>query len=146
MSRFTIPLNTFTAARAHAWIEKAVREGKGMVMEVRDAKRTDHQNAALWSLLGQIVKQRPEHNGVQMDAETYKALFLAALGREVRFVPTLDGTSMLPLGLRSSKLTKSEFSDLLEMILAWTAQHGLTVEHFDLAPANDTGAQQSEAA
>lgn len=146
MSRFAIPLNAFTRERAHAWVEKACREGLGMVMEVRDGKRSDAQNAALWSLLGQIVKQRPEHNGVQMDAETYKALFMHALGREVRFVPTLDGTSMLPLGLRSSKLTKSEFSDLLEMILAWTAQHGLTVEHFDLAPANDTGAQQSEAA
>lgn len=137
MSRFTIPLNPFTVARAHAWIEKAVRESKGMVMEVRDAKRTDHQNAALWSLLGQIVKQRPEHNGVQMDAETYKGLFLHALGREVRFVPTLDGTSMLPLGLRSSKLTKTEFSDLIELILAWAAQNGLTIEHFDMAPAND---------
>lgn len=138
MSRFTIPLNSFTVARAHSWIEKAVRESKGMVMEVRDAKRTDHQNSALWSLLGQIVKQRPEHNGVQMDAETYKALFMHALGREVRFVPTLDGTSMLPLGLRSSKLTKSEFSELIELILAWTAQNGLTIEHFDLTPANDT--------
>lgn len=137
MSRFTIPLNPFTAARAHSWIEKAVRENKGMVMEVRDAKRTDHQNAALWSLLGQIVKQRPEHNGVQMDAETYKALFMHALGREVRFVPTLDGTSMLPLGLRSSKLTKAEFSDLIALIIAWTAQNGLTIEHFDMAPAND---------
>lgn len=137
MSRFTIPLNSYTVARAHSWIEKAVRENKGMVMEVRDAKRTDHQNSALWSLLGQIVKQRPEHNGVQMDAETYKGLFLHALGREVRFVPTLDGTSMLPLGLRSSKLTKSEFSDLIELILAWSAQNGLTIEHFDLTAAND---------
>ena len=131
MSRYTIPLTPFTASRAHAWIDKAVREQRGMVMEVRDAKRSDPQNAALWSLLGQIVKQRPDHNGVQMDAETYKALFMHALGREVRFVPTLDGTSMLPLGLRSSQLTKREFSDLLELILAWCAAHGLTVEHFD---------------
>lgn len=146
MSRFTIPLNTFTAARAHAWIEKAVRESKGMVMEVRDAKRTDHQNSALWSLLGQIVKQRPEHNGVQMDAETYKALFMHSLGREVRFVPTLDGTSMLPLGLRSSKLTKSEFSDLIELILCWAAQNSLTIEHFDMEPANDSTEGSSRAA
>lgn len=135
MTRFTIPLTLSTEARAHAWVSKAVREGKGMVMELRDAKRTDHQNAALWSLLGQIVKQRPAHQGVQMTAETYKALFLHALGHEVQFVPTLDGTSMLPLGLRSSKLTKTEFSDLLELILAWCAAQGLTVEHFDMAEA-----------
>jgi hypothetical protein len=58
---------------------------------------------------------------------------LHALGREVRFVPTLDGSSMLPLGLRSSKLTKAEFSDLIELILAWCAANGIAVQHFDAA-------------
>lgn len=134
MSRYAIPLTSFTATKAKSWIDKAVANG-GMVMEVRDAKRTDEQNAALWGLLGQIQKQRPTHNGVQMTTEVWKCLFLHALGHEVQFVPTLDGTSMLPLGLRSSKLTKREFSDLLELILSWCAREGLTVEHFDQAVA-----------
>jgi hypothetical protein len=125
---------------AHAWVEKALRlwqPGQPWVMELRPAKRSDAQNAALWSLLGQIRKARPVHNGVQMDAETYKALFMHALGREVRLVPTLDGSSMLPLGLRSSKLTKAEFSDLLELMLAWCAASGIQVQHFDAE--NDDG-------
>lgn len=136
--RPTIVLTPGSRDQAHSWLEKALRNyqpGEPWVMELRPAKRSDAQNSALWSLLGQIVKARPVHNGVQMDAETYKALFLAALGREVRFVPTLDGTSMLPLGLRSSKLTKTEFSDLLEMILAWCAVNEITVDHFDQAVA-----------
>ncbi|RZJ40195.1 MAG: NinB family protein [Brevundimonas sp.] len=144
MSRVSIPLTPFTRDRAHSWLEAACRANDGKAMEIRDAKRSDPQNAALWSLLGQIQRQRPVHNGVQMDTETYKALFMHALGREVRFVPTLDGTSMLPLGLRSSKLTKVEFSDLLELILAWSAGEGLTVEHFDAA--NDTPSKQGRAA
>ena len=142
--RPTITLTPGTRDQAHAWVEKALRlwqPGQPWVMELRPAKRSDAQNSALWSLLGQIVKARPVHNGVQMDAETYKALVLAALGREVRFVPSLDGTSMLPLGLRSSKLTKAEFSDLLELMLAWCAANAIAVDHF--GPAND---DQQEAA
>jgi hypothetical protein len=123
-------------AQAHQWLDRALslwQPGQPWVMELRPATRSDAQNAALWSLLGQIVKARPVHNGVQMDAETYKALFMHALGREVRFVPTLDGSSMLPLGLRSSKLTKAEFSDLIELILAWCAANEIAVQHFDAA-------------
>jgi hypothetical protein len=142
--RPTLVLTPGERDRAHAWLERALRQwqpGAAWVMELRPSKRSDAQNAALWSLLGQIVKARPVHNGVQMEAETYKALFLHALGREVRFVPTLDGSSMLPLGLRSSKLTKAEFSDLLDLILAWCAANDIAVQHF--GAAND---DQQEAA
>lgn len=107
----------------------------GMVLEVREAKRTDDQNSALWGLLAQIAKQRPTHNGVKMTAELWKCVFMQALGMEMTFLPTLDGTGMFPMGLRSSKLTKGEFSDLLELILAWCASEGLAVEHFDEAAA-----------
>lgn len=138
------PILTLTPgerAKAHAWLDRALslwQPGAAWLMELRPAKRSDDQNRMLWKLLGEIVKQRPVHNGVAMDAETYKALFMHALGREVRFVPTLDGTSMLPLGLRSSKLTKAEFSDLITLILAWCDANGLTVltdEAPDLAEA-----------
>lgn len=131
MSRFTIPLNSFTVARAHSWIEKAVRESKGMVMEVRDGKRSDAQNAALHGLITQIIRQRPIHNGIRMDMALWKASFMQALGEEVRFVPTLDGDGVFPIGLSTSALPKDRFSDLIEFVLAWCAREGLTVEHFD---------------
>ena len=134
MSRYTLPLTPGNRSDAHSWVDRALslwKPGQAWVMELREAKRTDDQNRALWGALGQIVRQRPVHNGVQMDAETYKALFLHALGHEVRFVPTLDGSSMLPLGLRSSKLTKAEFTDLLELIVCWASQNGVTLEHFE---------------
>lgn len=134
MSRYTLPLTPGNRSDAHAWVDRALslwKPGQAWVMDLREAKRTDDQNRALWGALGQIVRQRPTHNGVQMDAETYKALFLHALGHEVRFVPTLDGSSMLPLGLRSSKLTKAEFADLLTLIVSWCDQNGVKLEHFE---------------
>ena len=134
MTRYVLPLTPANKATAHAWVDRAVSQhqpGGAWTMEVRAAKRTDEQNRALWGALRQIVRQRPVHNGVQMDAETWKALFLHALGHEVRFVPTLDGSSMLPLGLRSSKLTKAEFADLLTLIVSWCDQNGVKLEHFE---------------
>ena len=134
MTRYTLPLTPGNRSDAHAWVDRALshyQPGAAWVLEVRGPKRSDPQNRALWGALGQIVRQRPVHNGVQMDAETYKALFLHALDHEVRFVPTLDGSSMLPLGLRSSKLTKAEFADLLELIVCWASQNGVTLEHFE---------------
>lgn len=148
MTRHLLKLTPGQRDTAHAWVEKALRlwqPGAAWMLEVREATRTDEQNRALWSLLGQIQKARPVHNGVQMDTETWKCLFMHALGREVRFVPTLDGSSMLPLGLRSSKLTKREFSDLIELILAWCAENGVEVEHFDAAN-DDSASTDREAA
>lgn len=103
----------------------------GWTLELREPRRTDDQNRALWGLLNQIQKQRPKHLGVQMTAETWKAVFLQALGTEMVFVPTLDGSGMFPLGHRSSQLTKAEFTGLIELMLAWCASEGIEVEHFD---------------
>lgn len=134
MSRFAIPLNAFTRERAHAWVEKACRESLGMVMEIRDGKRSDAQNAALHGLIAQIIRQRPIHNGIRMDMALWKASFMQALGEEVRFVPTLDGDGVFPIGLSTSALPKDRFSELIEFVLSWCAREGLKVEHFDGEP------------
>lgn len=105
------------------------------ILEIREPTRTDEQNAALHGLIGQIMKQRTHHNGLRMDMRKWKAMFVQALGEEVEFIPTLDGSSVFPLGLSTKALPKGKFSELIELILAWTAQEGLTVEHFDDARA-----------
>lgn len=122
---------------AHAWVEKALhlwQPGKPYLLEIREPKRSDEQNAALWGLLAQITKQRPEHNGRPMTSELWKSVFMDALGHEVDYVGSLDGKRIFPLGHRSSHLNKAQFADLLTLMLAWCAEQGLTVEHFDEAP------------
>jgi hypothetical protein len=134
LTRHPLPLTPGNREKAHAWVDRALslfKPGQAWVMELREAKRTDDQNRALWGALGQIVRQRPVHNGVQMDADLWKAVFMQAAGHEITFVPTLEGTGLFPVGLRSSRLTKAEFADLLEFILAWCAREGLEIKHFD---------------
>ena len=128
MTRHILKLTKGNRAIAVQGVQRAP---DGWTLELRAPKRTDDQNRAMWGLLSQIAKQRPTHNGVRMTPETWKAVFMQALGAEMVFVPTLDGTAMFPLGHRSSQLTKAEFTALLELMLAWCAEQGLSIEHFD---------------
>lgn len=140
MTRNLLRLTPCNRPTAIKWLDRAIALGEvngAWTMELREAKRTDDQNAALWSLLGQIHKQRPIHNGVKMTTDLWKAVFMQAWGAEVVFLPTLDGDGMFPAGHRSSHLTKGEFSTLIEFILAWTAQEGIEIKHFDGDASSD---------
>ena len=117
--------------RAVRWIENAP---DGTVVEFKQKGRSSDQNAAMWSVLTQINRQRPVHNGVKMSAVLWKAVFMQALGAELVMLPTLEGDGLFPFGHRSSKLTVSEMGDLIELMLAWAATEGLTIEHFDNPP------------
>ena len=110
--------------RAIRWIEAAP---DGTVVEFkRKGGRTGDQNSLFWSLLAQVAKQRPHHNGVKMSAALWKFVFLDALGHETQVLPTLDGDRIFPIGLRSSKLSIAEMSDAIELIFSWGAQNGVT--------------------
>jgi hypothetical protein len=114
--------------RAVRWIETAP---DGTVVEFKQKGRSNDQNAAMWSVLTQINRQRPTHNGVKMSAVLWKAVFMQALGAELVMLPTLEGGGLFPFGHRSSKLTKDEMSNLIELMLAWAATEELVIEHFD---------------
>lgn len=103
----------------------------GWLLEIREPTRSTEQNAALWSLLSQVQKQRPNHNGVKMTQELWKAVFMQAWGAEVVFLPTLEGDGMFPAGHRSSHLTVGEMRDLITFIIAWCDRSGLIIQHFD---------------
>jgi hypothetical protein len=124
--------NAADRGRACRWINQAK---DGVVIEFKEKGRSTDQNSAMWSILGQILKQRPTHNGVKMSGVLWKAVFMQALGAELVMLPTLDGDGWFPFGHRSSKLTVLEMSDLIEFMLAWAAKEGLTIVHFDPAEA-----------
>lgn len=91
------------------------------VVRFGEATRTDKQNRKLWPMLADLQKQVPEF--ATFSAEDMKLRFLNALGVELRFLPSLEGAGMFPVGMRSSTLTKSQFAGLLELIYAVGAKH-----------------------
>jgi hypothetical protein len=113
-------------ARAANWCMNAP---EGTQVEFRERLRTDDQNRKMWASLTDLARQRPFHNGVKMNPDTYKAMLMHALGHETRFIPTMDGDGVFPLGFRSSRLTIPEMSDLLELLHAFAAREGVSLSN-----------------
>lgn len=112
--------NAFTRERAKRLIDQAP---EGYVMKVGAPTRTDEQNRKLWPMLEDLRRQVP---GLErFSREDMKLRFLNQLGAELRFLPEIEGEGLFPVGLRSSTLTKEQFSGLIELIYAYGAKHGV---------------------
>lgn len=122
MSRYLITMrSTADRERAAKYLAAAPF---GSRVEVKAAKRSMPQNDRMWAMLTDVAEQVPWH-GVRLRPDDYKLIFLDALKRELRTVPNLDGTGFVNLGRSSSDLTKTEMGDLMELISAWGASHGV---------------------
>lgn len=122
MSRATIIINSAIARRkAATWAEKAP---PGTRIEFKAPKRTTPQNDRMWAMLTDVAQQVPWH-GLKLSPDDWKLIFLDALNREVRIVPNIDGNGFVNLGRSSSKLSKGEMSDLMEIIAAFGAKRGV---------------------
>jgi hypothetical protein len=100
----------------------------GTTVEFRAPRRSIDQNALMWSLLGQISKQ-VDWYGQKLSSEDWKDVLTASL-RRTRVVPGIDVGTFVPLGMRTSQMTKEEISDLLELIMAFGAEKGVAFREF----------------
>lgn len=107
-------------ARAHRQIEDAPAD---YVCRIGKRTRSDEQNRKLWPMLADIQRQVP--GMATYSADDIKLRFLNLLGVEMRFLPTLEGEGMFPVGLRSSTLTVEQFSALVELLYKFGAEHGV---------------------
>jgi hypothetical protein len=97
-------------------------------------KRTGAQNAKLHAMITDVAGQ-VEWAGAKRDVEAWKDIFTAALrsakhGLDV--VPGINGGFVL-LGMHTSAMTKAEVADLIELIHAFGAEHGVRF-HDDREP------------
>ena len=109
--------------RVKRWAEKAP---SGTRIIFKEAKRTLPQNDRMWAMLTDVSRQQ-EYHGLRLSPEDWKLIFLDALSHELRIVPNLSGTGFVNLGRSSSKLSKSQMSDLMELISAYCAEHGIVL-------------------
>lgn len=98
----------------------------GHVIRTSPPTRTLEANAAMWATLTDISKQVVWH-GRKLDPESWKHIFSSSLKRQ-DVVPNLDGNGFVVLGLSTSKMTKAEMSELLELIHAFAAQQGVNLQ------------------
>lgn len=122
MSRTVLTLNTDAERRlAISWVTKAL---PGTRLELRGAKRSLDQNALLWARLTDVSKQ-VEWYGQKLAPGDWKEMFTASL-RKARVVPGIDPGSFVLLGLHTSDMGTEEMSNLLDLIDAFAAEHGVS--------------------
>lgn len=107
--------------RACAWVRKAPDETR---ITFQASKRSLDQNSKMWAALTDVATQAT-HMGKHYTPDQWKVLMMHACGREVQFLPALDGSTFIPWGQSSSELSKDEMSELIDFIGAWGAEHGV---------------------
>lgn len=107
-------------------VAAVVNAPQGHAVTVSEPNRSSEQNALLWAMLHEISEQVVWH-GRKLDPESWKHVFTSSLKR-MDVVPNLEGTGFVALGLSTSKMTKREFSDLIELINAFAAMRGVELE------------------
>lgn len=120
MTRHTFHLRRETdRPKLIAWAEKAP---VGWHIEFREPTRSLDANAKMWAAL-QDISDQVEWYGEKHTKDDWKTI-LTASWKKQRAVPGVDG-GFVVLGAHTSKMTVSEMSELIELIHAFGAQHGV---------------------
>jgi hypothetical protein len=113
--RLIILAGDFQRQRAKQAIDEAPT---GYAVEIKPATRSLDQNAKLWPML-QDISNQVDWYGQKLTKDEWKDVFSAALKKQ-KAVPGIDG-GFVVCGQRTSTMTKSDFSDLIEVIYAFGA-------------------------
>lgn len=97
------------------------RAPDGHVVVIREETRRDAQNRLMWALIRDLREQVEGH--AQFTPEQTKLRFLNYLDNEMQMLPQIEGGGMFVVGQRSSTLSKSLFSDLIELMFMHGAKN-----------------------
>ncbi|MFA5387300.1 MAG: recombination protein NinB [Candidatus Paceibacterota bacterium] len=117
---------------------KGLRAGT-VVFSLGRIKRTNDQNSKMWPMLTDVSKQ-VDWYGEKLTTDDWKQVFSAAW-KQQKAVPGIDG-GFVVCGVSTSKLNKKDFSELIEIIYAFGAEHGVKWSE----PSLQTFSQYREAA
>ena len=96
-----------------------------MKMQEITERRSVEQNRCLWALLTDLanqVKWPVDGELVYMTPEDWKYVTSAALRKYQRVAKGIEGGFVM-LGASTSKMTKGEMVELIELVLAFGTQH-----------------------
>lgn len=113
---------SLTDASRRTAIEAIVAAPDGMEVIIQKPKRNLEQNARLWATLTDISKQ-VDWYGQRLSQEEWKDVLTAGLKRQ-KVVRGIDG-GFVVIGARTSEMTVTEMSELLELATAFAVQQGV---------------------
>ncbi|MDX1504639.1 MAG: recombination protein NinB [Spongiibacter sp.] len=111
---------------ARQWIDRGLAGGAVMI-SIGRPRRTLDQNNKLWPMLTDVARQCElivNGKAVKAQKEDWKVVFTAALENEQRWAQGING-GIVMLGSSTRALSKKKFRDLIELIYAYGAEHGV---------------------
>ena len=96
---------------------------EGYVVTIAEPTRNLEQNAKMWAMLADLSEQTDWH-GNKLNPEEWKDLLSAGLVQS-KVVPNMTGNGFVILGQRTSKMSKSQFAALIELITAFAVERGV---------------------
>jgi hypothetical protein len=93
----------------------------GWVAFTREPTRSDEQNRKLHAMIEDLRQQVDD----QFSKEDWKLRLMQGLRNETRFLPELEGKGLFPVGQKTSLLSKSQFSTLIELIFEYGGKHNV---------------------
>ena len=96
---------------------------EGYIVTIAEPSRNLEQNAKMWAMLADLSEQTDWH-GNKLNPEEWKDLLSAGLVQS-KVVPNMTGNGFVILGQRTSKLSKSQFAALIELITAFAVDRGV---------------------
>ncbi len=96
---------------------------EGYIVTIAEPSRNLEQNAKMWAMLADLSEQTDWH-GNKLNPEEWKDLLSAGLVQS-KVVPNMTGNGFVILGQRTSKLSKSQFASLIELITSFAVERGV---------------------
>ena len=96
---------------------------EGYIVTIAEPSRNLEQNAKMWAMLADVSEQTDWH-GNKLYPEEWTDLLSAGLVQS-KVVPNMTGNGFVILGQRTSKLSKSQFAALIELITAFAVERGV---------------------
>ena len=97
----------------------------------REYARSDEQSKRFHAICSDVAKQK-QWGGAWLDGEAWKRLFVCAwmraTDRQAELLPAIDGHGFDVLYRRTSKLGKSEMSELIDYVAAWAADNDVRIQ------------------
>lgn len=113
--------------RMNQFIVAETQAGRVLRVSIGEPRRSLEQNDRMWAMLGEVAEQVDwlvDGKLQKLAPDEWKDILSAGLKREQRVAQGIDGGFVI-LGQRTSKMTKRELSDLMELIAAFGAERGV---------------------
>lgn len=112
---------------AYEMVGTLLQANEQVVVEIREKKRSDEQNAKLHAMLGDIAKQKT-FNGEKLSIEQWKMIFVSghriATGGSAQMAIGLEG-EVINLRESTAQMGVRRLASLIEYIQAWAAGSGV---------------------